>query len=355
MRITSEYVCDLAFFREDGSAIGRFPAGPVDWTPATEVARWLGIQAGVLGLYGEAVCTAEVRPVFNEDTGGPHVNAFEVIASDGNGQYAHQVPIAYLTSQAQAAAAERVGEGLLQAGETFRYGVGAYFTGGGEQPKDGAGGLQVAEVKDQALVARPARLSDLRARATAAGPDTAGLLPVCIEEAVLASLETTLARDLENEAGSFLLGHICRDPDGQGLFAYIQAQVPAEQGRASPARFTFTPDTFAHALHIIALRGDQECLLGWAHSHLPLGDGGGAFRGLSQQDLCLHRLCFPRAFQVALLLSRSAEGKNGRVFSLFGSTRDGQIAERGFERLTAATAPEANASHSSRERNVHVR
>jgi hypothetical protein len=87
---------------------------------------------------------------------------------------------------------------------------------------------------------------------------------------------------------------------------------------------------------VLDLRAGGEVLLGWWHLHPEFcarcpeqSRARCAFRRpfFSNEDVALHAACFPRAWQVALLVSDLGEPEL-RV-NLFG-WRDAMIAERGF-------------------------
>jgi len=182
------------------------------------------------------------------------------------------------------------------------------------------------------------------------------------------------------------------------LFLEVTAQIPVgDAARSELTRLTFTPDTWSVVRDALALRDRHEIMLGWWHSHSymketctdcdpsavssgpngkertceatgcvlglspkgtvpPSGrplQGDSPLRGqsheatgcfMSRDDCRLHRLCFPRAFSVALVVGDSPCA--GLSWALFGY-RYGLISSRGFHLLGDAgrrdgTVPEVD-------------
>jgi hypothetical protein len=156
------------------------------------------------------------------------------------------------------------------------------------------------------------------------------LLPEVLEQAV------ALARGAPDlEVGGVLSGTLARDVDGE-LFLEVRALLPARHAVSRPDRLTFTADTWADARAALALRGGDECLLGWFHSHpffcrncSPQAQRQCVFATpfLSEHDRSLHRAVFGRPFDVALLVTD--RGPAGHVCSLFG-WRQGMLEQRAY-------------------------
>ena len=109
---------------------------------------------------------------------------------------------------------------------------------------------------------------------------------------------------------------------------------------------TFTSDTWTDVRRAVELRAGGELVLGWFHSHPQLAwcrekacsaeeqrQCPAAEGFLSSDDQVLHRAVFPRAFTVALVMTRSARGILPRLFGW----RSGSLEPRGFRVLAEAT------------------
>jgi hypothetical protein len=171
-----------------------------------------------------------------------------------------------------------------------------------------------------------------------------GQLPVGIARGVLQEILGVVQGDLSRETGGALVGHLCVS-DGV-LWARIHHQLPAAHTEATGASLKFTARTWSSFTDSLSLRGRDETLLGWHHSH-PFQHGGrqdpevSAARDnakeaakaspnlfFSRQDLLVHELAFPNPWQVALVVDPVAEAGQA-AFELFGWT-DATVQPTGF-------------------------
>jgi proteasome lid subunit RPN8/RPN11 len=189
--------------------------------------------------------------------------------------------------------------------------------------------------------------------------EDAAELPVLLPARVLEEA-ADLARTEEGiETGGLLIGHLHHDQGMAELLVEVTAQLPARHTCGDATKLTFTAQTWTEARATLALRGKDEIMLGWWHSHpvrhwcrnCPLDrqrDCALARGFLSADDRALHRAIFPSAYSVALLASDVAF--DDVSFSLFG-WRQGRIERRGFHRRqeAASVAPAASSTTAERE------
>jgi len=139
-------------------------------------------------------------------------------------------------------------------------------------------------------------------------------MPVFIPQQVFDDAMALTRRMVGRETGGFLVGHLCRDPGSDDLFARVAAQLPARHTVPTETRLTFTPQTWDDMHDGLALRGDDELLLGWWHSHPVRAWCANcptdrqvvchlARDFFSRHDRALHRTVFPRAYSVALVVN----------------------------------------------------
>lgn len=163
-------------------------------------------------------------------------------------------------------------------------------------------------------------------------------IEVFVEEQVLLD-SVQLAREAgDEEAGSILLGQLCRTGELADATSYLHltALVPAAHGNRAKTSFEFTPQCFNRARAILEERNRGEIFCGWQHNHPDLCSSKCAPEErercplrtpfLSEPDLLLQETVFPAPFHVALLVSH--DGKKLSP-SLWG-WRDGFIARRSF-------------------------
>lgn len=165
--------------------------------------------------------------------------------------------------------------------------------------------------------------------------DIAETMEVTAEEAQATPVGVVLSREAyerlrtmrlssQVEEGGFLVGHVFfnRKEPGNYLVS-ITAVIQAERTGASLLHFTFTGDSFMRVSEAIALRGRDEELVGWYHSHLfPATDE----LGLSSIDVDLHAGTFHQPWQLAGLINVTARERVIRFYA----DDDGRIAQMPF-------------------------
>jgi hypothetical protein len=324
---------ELELRSEDGARLGEVRVEP-DWDPALEWAAFAGVRRGLL----PAVCaTADgwVEPLWDSERGRPLVRGFRVCIPGLECLPPTELPVSYLAQLAREASAAFVGSGALQAGEPFRYRVHA-FAGASAAAAGGAGGLSIEEVATALPCGdRPlARALQASVRWGEAAEDDE--LTVFVARHVLEEAMARARAHPEVEIGGILVGRLQRDCVRPDIYLEVTAQIPARHALSHVTKLTFTPETWAAAEAAIALRRRGEIMCGWYHDHLDwcrncpienrrLCTRSSAF--FSADDAHLQRVCFPRAYQVALLISDSIN--TGMTWSLYGWRR-GAVAARGF-------------------------
>ncbi|MGQ0701889.1 MAG: hypothetical protein ACT4PM_02000 [Gemmatimonadales bacterium] len=322
------YSYALQVIRDDGTEVRQVPVQP-DWEPARE---WVRLKALERGQPPEEAFLLEcaVRPRWDPDRGQPFLGGFD--AGPPNGALPEVFASGYFGELARDVTKRLVAEGVLEKGDLVRCLLLAFA----EQPETTlADAPRLGRPAPPRIRVRPGSLGD-----AGASPAAGETMPVLIPERVLAeTAELTLAEQAARETGGILIGHLCRDGDAARLFVHVTAQIPARHTEATRAKLTFTPATWTDVQAALTLRGREEIMLGWWHSH-PVREWckecppekrkvcvlGRGF--LSEDDRLLHRTVFPRAFSVALVVN-DVEG--GPTWSLFGWNR-GVIEARDFHR-----------------------
>jgi proteasome lid subunit RPN8/RPN11 len=185
------------------------------------------------------------------------------------------------------------------------------------------------------------------------GPSQAWDEPSPADPAVLISrslLEETVEeakRFPDREIGGFLLGKLYRDSTCGEILVHVTCLVSGVETTAADRQsITFTPETFARAREMIALRArdnQPEIITGWYHSHpfrlcqcpecqaaTPDPD---QILFFSLDDCHMMETTFPQPYMIGLLSAvepRLEQTLGHLPVRLFG-WRQGEIQQRGFE------------------------
>jgi proteasome lid subunit RPN8/RPN11 len=334
------YKFQVTVFTQEGGIAGVFAIPHPDWEPAFE-AIWLhALQAGRL-TGTESSFVVRLEPCWHATLGQPWVEAFRMVQREDSvaAPLELELPFTLFKPYATQAAATLVKRKALAPDAAYYYLVSAESVASAEVATDltEATKLRLAPLK----VARAA-LTAIAARSVPIGGQTSDFR-VFIPEHLLEEVSEQTDRAGAAETGSILLGHLRRDSDTGALFLEVTAQVPAAHTSASSTRLTFTAATWTAVRAAVALRRQDELMVGWFHSHpqrhwalkcnetcppdkraaCPLA--GAAF--FSDDDVSLHRAIFSRGFCVALLVTATEAGLR---YAMFG-WRQGSIQQRGFE------------------------
>jgi hypothetical protein len=325
---------------DDGRRLGQLPIEP-DWIPALECATFEGVRQGRFPALA-TVPSGVVEPVWSSTVGEPYVSAFRaVVADEEGGLVSAPIPLGYVRALAERASRQFVEQGLLAAGEPFRYLVCAYpvapetwtDAGHGMPPPDGAR-LPISETALQPFLDASVYSSQ----------DGGTDVPVFVPQEVLDDAFEMARRAGGTEVGGVLIGRLHFDSKEPEFFVELTALIPAPHGVSTATKFTFTPETWAAMNAAIRLRERQESPLGWLHTHpdwckacppAKRRDCKLTNAFFSADDVLLHRTCFNRAFHTAMLISESAA--SGLSVSFFG-WRQGLVTARGFHILKAGYA-----------------
>jgi len=340
------YVADAR--SESGDPLGQLPVDP-DWEPAVQWAHFQAVRQGHLPplLRCSSAC---VEPVWHPEHGQPRVDgvqvAFDRGDQDDEGLLSFPIPQAYFRPAVELGSSVLVEEGKLHEGQRFLYEVSAFprpRSRADEQRPDDRG-FTIEEI-DRPLplesASLEATLQDARRINDPGWCD--GDLPLFIPERVVAEAKELARQARDVESGGVLIGKLFRDTAGDELFSVVTAFIAAPHARAESTRLTFTADTWAAVSAAVDLRGQEEILLGWAHSHpfwcrscpeerrrdCPL-----LRPFFSAHDVALHRAVFSGPFHIAMLLSDL--GDDDLACDVFG-WRYGMVAHRGYYLTGAAT------------------
>jgi hypothetical protein len=320
-----------------GRLLGHAPLRP-DWKPAVACTQFAAFRAG--GLARPEHASASIEPVWHGTAGAPYISGFRVALDAEGDNPTCEFPISYWKSTAQDASAALVKSGALKPGDRFLFQVAAYQAVS-DDSAGGAGDLEVEEVVSFPR-AKEGRLTDRLAECIPVGPVDAEDIPVIVPPQIVDETADLRASADATETGGVLIGHLYRDRELGDVFAEVTAQIPARYAPACLAHITFTAETWTACRAAVELRGQDEAILGWWHSH-PVRDwsaqGDEASRAglpagefFSDDDRALHRTAFPSAHCVALVVSDVpvATSKAWTVSWSLHGWRRGVVAPRGF-------------------------
>ncbi len=321
-----------------GNTVDRVTLIP-DWIPALEWSHFEGIRKGRIPPYTQPT-QAQIVPVWDRGLGAPYLGYLRVLfCSDEINGFHCDIPIAYFSSLVQQKSSMLVDSGKLAAGEQFTYKICAYRVISPSQiPLEDTDKLTVEAVSDR-LEIEPWVLDPLIKEGQQRGGAAwySADFPVFIPQTVLDEATILATQAGELETGGILVGRLRRDKTGKEVFLQITAQVPAKHTVAERASLKFTGETWAAATAAIELRGKNEQICGWHHSHpwfckkCPPESQRVCHLSkkpfFSGDDCSVHRTVFSRAFHIALLLSFL--GPQKLSIDCFG-WREGRIKPRGF-------------------------
>jgi hypothetical protein len=319
--------------RTTGEDLAEVPVR-VDLSPARQWGLFEGFRHG-----GDGRREAAVEPAWSDEHGPPLVQGLRV--RSGGGSFDGVLDITYFARCATRASAELVRKGTLTEGEKFHYRVLA---------RPGSRGDDQVGPARRVRTSRTSRLppcvessvEGFLARATVAADGQPEDHPVFIDRQVLCRIESLTRSAGSAETGGFLLGRLHRDGAGGEVFLDIDDHLPAEHTRRELTRLTLTHETWQALREELDGRRDGRRVVGWWHCHNYLHDLCGecekAKQGdcranaafFSQDDVALHRRCFPAAFTVALVTADNP--CLGLTRELFGWRR-GLVQGRGYHLL----------------------
>jgi proteasome lid subunit RPN8/RPN11 len=333
-----DYSYFVELYSPQGSTLGRAPI-VVDWEPARE---WTVFSALREGRHSSlpALGATLVHPRWHEELGEPYMAGFRVaVENNGGAEFCVDFHNAYFKKLAEAASLQLVEQGTMSLGDSFLYSVLACRSPQAERREEAAA-RTAREIPPHLPIESDDMAGYLRLAVPFNSP-TDGDIPVFVPQQVLAEIAALSREAGPTESGGVLIGHLHRDSSGGGIFLVVTAQIPARHSLAGAASLTFTAESWSAARDAIRLRGAEEIMVGWFHSH-PVRDwckkcpaekrtNCTTFESyFSPQDEALHRTVFSRAWCVALLVSEMPE--RSAAISLFG-WREGLIESRGFHAI----------------------
>ena len=340
--LTNDYQYAFEYYREDGTPLGQVSV-TVDWEPAQEWARFVAIRHGRLATSDLSGATS-IHPIWHPASGEPYLGGFRVSVSASEGNVSSDFTTAYFKALAHQISSRFVETGQLKSGERFRY-VAAAFP----RPDGGQVNSTVAFATEEVAPSLALRETNFAEAARGAVPHdlvNAEEMPVLVPQRVLDEAAVLGRHAGAKETGGILIGHLHRDSGRPEIFAQVTAQIEARHTQADLTKLTFTSETWTDVRATLHLRRKDEIMLGWWHSHpvrewcknCPIENqkvcpmSAGFF---STHDHALHRVMFPRAFSIALVVNHVAFG--AATFSLFG-WKQGLLESRGFY-ITGAPVP----------------
>jgi hypothetical protein len=338
--MTDHYRFAVAMYNESGQSLEQVPV-EVDWGPAEEWAKFSAIRKDQLEP-SDSRADSSVEPIWHPQLGTPYTSGFRVRVH-GERDTSAEFSTDYFRDVAERESNLLVDRAKLNPGEAFRYLVAAFPAD--STPRED--GRLCFETKDlsPALPLRGGTLEEVLAVSTPRGPVVDEDMPVFIPAEILSEVSALARQAGENETGGIFVGHLYRDRQVPEVYAKVTAQIPAYHARGESDRLTFTARTWTEVQSALDLRGRDEIMLGWWHSH-PLHhwckecpierrrNCALASDFFSEHDRALHRTVFPGAYTFALVISGVASDEHTE--SLFGWRR-GVLQSRGFHVLNSPT------------------
>ena len=333
----------VLILREDHSSVGQLPVSP-DWDAIREWLRFTALRQG-MSVDRALALDCWMEPVWHAERGAPWVSGVRARArGTGLSHESVELTTECFAAPARAAIASLVEEGRIEQSETVRY-VPLAFAQGDDDPLLEEAPRFTTRTRTPSLPIIEGSLNELLARSRGTLDELADAdddVPAFVPQSMIDEVRA-LTRRVHGvfEIGGLLVGHLGRDIDGGGLFVRVTVQLLARHIEADSTHLTFTSDTWTEFRRALELRGHDEIMLGFWHSH-PVREWCKkcampkqrecALRGdfFSAQDRHMHRAMFPRAYSLALVVNDIAYDEP--TLSMFGWRR-GEIDGRGFHVL----------------------
>jgi len=341
----TDYKFAIEMLTTGGVSLGQYPV-TVDWEPAREYARLLGMRRNGPDAAPRGV-TAAIEPMWDDEKSG---EPYAVGARLTDGDVVCAVKKEYFKPLAIELSSELVEKKALKTGDLFHFRILAY-----RQPPEAEASHGIRfTVRDATPPIKfvEAPLAELAGASVDCGVGESDDIPVFIPQSVMDEADAITREAGSNETGGILIGSLRRDPAIPEIAVVVTAQIPARHTESKTTSLTFTAETWTAVQSALDLRRSGEMMLGWWHSHPSFAFCNDdcpperrktcslqkAF--LSGADLGLHRTVFPKAWHIALLANNADAGLE---FALFG-WRGGVVQRRGFNilgapRKTSESAP----------------
>jgi hypothetical protein len=352
-----QYVLEL-WPKGRSTLLGRVPID-VDWIPVREALILDLLRRGAI-QQPAGLPPIKVEPIWDERAGAPTLIGFRAVLTTAGAEASRIFSTTYFSAQAQQAACRFVESGHLKKGELFEYCVLAI-----SKPPDTRPPLRFSVTQNEVpLRIKPASIEPLMGGALLFGIENSHDFPIFFHWRVLEEASVLTRKAGSMETGGVLIGDLCRDENLNELFLEVTALIPAK-AKEELTKLSFTPDTWTDVQAAVDRRNRGERWLGWFHSHSfeheradktePRDSSARqiATPFLSEEDCRLHRVIFPRAFSIALLITDSPQ--SGMSWSTFG-WRAGHLSHRAFHvvhaPLPAGFQTQGENNESNRERIV---
>ncbi len=332
MHITHRLIVEIR--RLDGTLVHTEALVP-DWEPAEAWTRYAGARA--LGLTEHAPDEQlRMEPRWTPELGEPHLQGFRVHMVQARRRWWEDFDSnAYFADAVRAVVARcREAKGLDR-DDTVAWTILAYD---GTEPAGAGAEAFRTEERSRPWVFQDRRFPPATPPERGADTDTVAHTPVVVPASLITEVHALARGASDRETGGILVGHLCRDEATQDIWMDVTAQIPARHTAGDSVSLTFTSDTWTDVRNAVTLRGANEQLLGWWHSHpaqlwcakcpeerqraCHLAAGF-----LSAEDRALHRTIFPDAYTVALVVTTSIAGVRTRLFVW----NHGVLEPRGFQ------------------------
>lgn len=336
--VDSHYAYSMLLLGKDGKNLGQFALSNIDWEPAVEWCVFERIRRGECSL-SDISDGSVVQPVWHKQLGRPYVKGVQICIS-GNGKNAGaEISNQYFHQQARRVVLEKIPEGGSQVSkESYKYLITAHPSS--SPPLSRSAGSLSIEMQRPDYPFRKTRLSEYARQARwFQAVEEPEAFPVFVPQEIMDEMIETTHQAGAKETGGILIGYLHRDETVPEIFAEVTCQIHAQHTRSGLTQLTFTAETWSDVEAARKIRGRDEILLGWWHSHsymkeickncvrLKEGTCAASADFFSTDDYYVHRTCFPHAYSIALVISDSpCSGTTARLFGW----RYGQIFSRGF-------------------------
>jgi len=204
-----------------------------------------------------------LEPCWDAHLGQPYLNGLRaMVAAEARPAVAVHIPLSYFSELARAASAPLIASGKLAKGDIVEFRVCAYPDERHELEDGWADELLSVRPEPQNIALDDRNMDDFLADSDACGRIDVDEMPVFIPRELLSDVAGLMLHAGASETGGILVGHLHRDRRRREIFLEVTAQVPAEHAQHELTRLTFTPDTWAAADAVLALRGRREIYVG---------------------------------------------------------------------------------------------
>ena len=339
----TQFSFQLEFVNDDNQVIRTQILGTKDFSHAIRHTRFDAFAQGKTETYLPHVDGAIVEPVFPSGIGpSPRASGFEVeVDLPGGAVHRCKFDIKYFAPAANCLRAELLRAEEMTTEQELFYRLNAFFDDQTSQPTTNK--LNIALDPPEPITALDGNRCHFGPTHEWDNPEPSDMR-VLIDHGVLEEAVEEARATPEQEIAGFMLGRLYRDGLTSKVFVTITGLASAGgTTEASETSVTYTPASFAHVREMIKLRGRDETVVGWYHSHpfklcaeCPLPTPPECIAKVlfySQDDIHLMSSTFPEPFSLGLLVAvepRIEQAVGHLPVKLYG-WREGAIVERGFE------------------------